>query len=667
MAAPTIALVSMPFNVTVMPPIGLGTLSAILREAGLPCTTYHQNLELLPWLGVPLNEASEIFDEISYLWDFLPGEWLFSPQVSAEQDAAYLRSLDEDAGVRPQLIEVLAQLRRIAPHFIARCASQIADAGHDIVGFTSSFMQTQPSLAVARHLKQLRPEVTILFGGSNAFGTMGRAVLEYCDAIDVVAHGEADRLIVPLVHALREGTSLRQLQGISYRDVSGIVDQSVDSTRVAMDDLPVPDFDDYFCTLDRLRRDHRQPLDLPRFVPIETARGCWWGERSHCTFCGLNADRMRFRSKSPERALHDFRDLYRRYGVGNFFAVDNIIDHKYFDTVLASLAEQRERFFIHYEIKANLSRKQVESLYAAGVHKIQPGIESLSTPVLKLMRKGITALQNIQTLRWLTEHGLRTSWYMLYGFPGENLAAYKEVANLLPRLTHIVPPNELAPVYIERFSPYQMRPDQYGIRLTGPARWYRHAFPGIGDDQLAELAYRFEYEEPGRDPALTRFIEHELRPLLTAWQRRYAAEGPTLGVIHGPEESLLVLGRLTNPIRVLRLDAPVAAVLRAADQIVSATTLDKLGDGPVGAVNGPMLDEADYHVAVRRLAGRGLSLETSTPTPLDLRGAALVAKLETLGLVLQEGNRVLSLPINLSRVVERQNAAAVPLVSSAAY
>ena len=35
----------------------------------------------------------------------------------------------------------------------------------------------------------------------------------------------------------------------------------------------------------------------------ETARGCWWGERQHCTFCGLNGATMAFRSKTPERVL----------------------------------------------------------------------------------------------------------------------------------------------------------------------------------------------------------------------------------------------------------------------------------------------------------------------------------------------------------------------------
>ena len=36
---------------------------------------------------------------------------------------------------------------------------------------------------------------------------------------------------------------------------------------------------------------------------METARGCWWDAKHHCTFCGLNGEFMGFRSKSPLRAL----------------------------------------------------------------------------------------------------------------------------------------------------------------------------------------------------------------------------------------------------------------------------------------------------------------------------------------------------------------------------
>ena len=44
-------------------------------------------------------------------------------------------------------------------------------------------------------------------------------------------------------------------------------------------------------------------------VFVETSRGCWWGERMHCTFCGLNGATMAYRSKSAPRALAELTHL----------------------------------------------------------------------------------------------------------------------------------------------------------------------------------------------------------------------------------------------------------------------------------------------------------------------------------------------------------------------
>ena len=44
--------------------------------------------------------------------------------------------------------------------------------------------------------------------------------------------------------------------------------------------------------------------------------------------------------------------------------------------------------------------------------------------ILRLMRKGVTAIQNIQTLKWCFEHDVEASWNILYGFPGERASQY---------------------------------------------------------------------------------------------------------------------------------------------------------------------------------------------------------------------------------------------------
>ena len=68
---------------------------------------------------------------------------------------------------------------------------------------------------------------------------------------------------------------------------------------------PIPDYRDFFEQFERSRFGRGwQPS-----VFVETSRGCWWGERMHCTFCGLNGATMTYRSKSAPRALAELTHL----------------------------------------------------------------------------------------------------------------------------------------------------------------------------------------------------------------------------------------------------------------------------------------------------------------------------------------------------------------------
>src|SRR5262249_9640089 len=46
---------------------------------------------------------------------------------------------------------------------------------------------------------------------------------------------------------------------------------------------------------------HFPNKEIPPILLFETSRGCWWGERSHCTFCGLNGLTMNYHAMSPQK------------------------------------------------------------------------------------------------------------------------------------------------------------------------------------------------------------------------------------------------------------------------------------------------------------------------------------------------------------------------------
>ncbi len=109
------------------------------------------------------------------------------------------------------------------------------------------------------------------------------------------------------------------------------------------------------------------------------------------------------------------------------------------------------------------------------------------------MCKGVTAVQNVQTLKWLSATGIEVKWNFLYGVPGEQPADYEPLPALFAKLAHLVPPQAEGRVRIDRFSPYFEDPGAFGLPRPHPSPAYRHVYP-FPDEALENLAYYFTTE-----------------------------------------------------------------------------------------------------------------------------------------------------------------------------
>ena len=201
---------------------------------------------------------------------------------------------------------------------------------------------------------------------------------------------------------------------------------------------------------------------------------------------------MQFRSKSPERMLTELSELTKKYGITSFEAVDNILDMKYVRTLFSRIEQERMDYRFFYEVKANLTRAQVQALHRGGVRRIQPGIESMSTRVLHLMRKGCSMLQNVVCLKWCRYYGIRVSWNLIWGFPGETCEDYESELSVLQAIGHLEPPASVGRIWLERFSPYFSDQNTFPLRNVRPEASYNHVYPPHVD--LARAAYFFDYD-----------------------------------------------------------------------------------------------------------------------------------------------------------------------------
>ncbi|MBZ6074818.1 RiPP maturation radical SAM C-methyltransferase [Microvirga puerhi] len=512
-----VCLVNMPLSGVERPSIALGLLKALLTDAGISSKVLYPSLWFLEYAGIKNYRALESIRPEEAVVDWLFGAAAF-PDFHPDHDR-FLQRLDERnprRGRKSLDRDQLLSLREQMVDFIDWAACKILSRNPRIVGCTSTFQQHVASLALLRRVRELAPDVVTIIGGANCESVMGRTTHKQFPWVDFVVSGEADGFMVPLVERmLMKGRNLGEEDvpfGVFapvHRTVGYPSTSTGDGTpRAVTDDiraLPLPDYDDYF---EELSQSLYAPQIIPG-LPMEFSRGCWWGAKSHCTFCGLNGGTMSYRSKPAETVVDDMVSLSERYQVRRIEAVDNILDTGYFDKVMPRLVEEGHDFSIFFEVKSNMKKKQIETLAAAGVRWIQPGIESLDSRVLRLMRKGCTAAQNLQLLKWSRQLGVRVSWSLLCGFPGEEDSWYAEMAEWLPLISHLQP-GAAVTLRFDRYSPYFTNPSSYGLRLT-PSELYRYAYP-LPDSALQNQVYFFE-DEVARDAGAVTAID---RPGLAA-------------------------------------------------------------------------------------------------------------------------------------------------------
>ncbi|QFY07785.1 RiPP maturation radical SAM protein 1 [Nonomuraea phyllanthi] len=522
-----VALVNMPWSWTYMPSIQCGLLQSVVRKSGHDCDVLYLNLDLAAWLGdETYQQIVQIDDQAGHFCQL--GEWLFSyaafGDIRPDHDyfAEYPEVPEGWSAMRSEGPDRLIAYRRDdLPAWLESVVRGVDWASYDAVGFSSTFLQNNASLALGRLLKTRFPDLPLIFGGANFDGGMGVAYAEKLWWLDYVVSGEGDIALPALLDQLADGTD-DPIPGV-HRRGSGRPDPGEAARTRDLDSLPVPDYGDYFAGLARYDRAQVLGGDDVR-LHVEFSRGCWWGAKHHCTFCGLNKMGMAYRSKSGPRAVAELEHLLRTYPTASVDATDNILDMKYLHTFCSELAERRWDLDLFFEVKANLSREQLALMARAGIRRIQPGIESLSTHLLELMRKGSTKLINIRLLKWALHYGIAVQWHLLAGFPGESDADYAEQAEISPLLHHLQPPRTLHGIWLERFSPYFTDPASFSISGVRPQPSYGHVYPA--DLDHARIAYYFDGEVEGTaSPEAHGLVSAAVAEWQRAWSRR---DRPTL-------------------------------------------------------------------------------------------------------------------------------------------
>ncbi len=502
------ALLIVPPNASSLRPyLGVHVLQSYARRLGFEVSILYANFYFAACIGVENYEAL-----IETKSAYLIGERFFAsaayglPPFGSDgfidsEKAESLASERYEAYPDFKLAEIKSMERR-AVLWADAIADLVAVHNFKVVGCSTTFQQTAASIALLNRIKQLRPDMVTILGGANCEGIMARGLISLSDSVDYVFSGECEVVFPDFLAKVREGRLP------SERIVRG-------SACIEMDDMPLPDYAEFY---------HQHRLVLPghpeeKIIHYLSSKGCWWGEVHQCAFCGYNGANIKYKYKSAEKVISDLRELRDKYPGYIVRMADKVIPSEYFRTLIPRLERELPGIHLVYAVRASLSLEEVAALKRADFAAVQAGIESLSTPILKLMRKGVTSRQNISFLRYARSVGLPLFWNMIYDIPGEQLEDLERLLSLMPLLHHLQPPN-FSTLRIDRFSLYFSDPEEYGLSNIRPLDSYFAVLPESADVDNIAYYFKADYRSAFRDhPEVRERLKKEIDIWRSLWRR----------------------------------------------------------------------------------------------------------------------------------------------------
>ncbi|WCM25777.1 RiPP maturation radical SAM C-methyltransferase [Sphingomonas sp. QA11] len=563
-----ICLVVPPFDAINFPALGTAILATACRARGMSVTIVYGSILLAAEIGY--DDYCRICDSPirTMMGERLFRRYAFPPEIE--------RTIPDGEPLTGNGQAVFDRAAPLIDPFLDDLADRVLALRPKLIGIASTFQQNLAAGATALRLKARAPDLPIVLGGANVSTPMGEGLAQVFPWIDRFVSGEAD-LVFP---ALCE----TYLKTGALPDEKLVACGPIDDMRV----VHTPNFADYFAVLRECQAAGKLPMSLPEFLTLESSRGCWWGQKNHCVFCGLNALGMDFRKKDARRVFRELKDLTETWGVKRVAASDNIMPLNYLDELMPALAAWEGRPHLFYEVKANLREDQMDVLAAGGVNAIQPGIESLSSRLLKLMRKGVSGHQNIALLRHCKARNISVGWNYIYGFVGEEIADYDGVIEMMPKIEHLEPPTGCNQIIVDRYSPYHTAHKELGIGEITPYPSYYALYPP--DAPLMDIAYHFKGSYT--TPLLSSPADVErLCAAIERWRERWRTppHAPALRLLPRPNGAVIVDTRSIARAKLTIISREQDEALKVLDRPKPLDALD-----PETRAQVPFLLERDF-------------------------------------------------------------------------
>jgi radical SAM superfamily enzyme YgiQ (UPF0313 family) len=254
------------------------------------------------------------------------------------------------------------------------------------------------------------------------------------EGADFVIIGEGEMTLVELTNAIKnDETDYSEIKGLAYLRNGQAVKTSGRPVMKELDNLPLPAWD----LIDIGPYKERWLRNAGYFsLNIGTTRGCPF----KCNWCAKPIYGNRYNSRSPQNVVAEIRLLKERFGMDHIWFCDDIFGLKPGWVEEFSRLIQQENLRIRFKIqsRADLLADEglVKALAAAGCENVWIGAESGSQKILDAMDKGTTIAQIHQSTLLMKKYGIRASFFIQFGYPGEQK---EDIENTIRMINELLP------------------------------------------------------------------------------------------------------------------------------------------------------------------------------------------------------------------------------------
>ncbi len=423
-------------------------------------------------------------------------------------------------GKNPDFERVVSQAEAIVDRYFS--------PGHfafpRMTGISLCLNQLTAGLYIAKKIKAQAPNTIIVLGGASCSDVIGQSLLEIFPFVDYTITGEGELPLLELWRYLMGKKKTISSSAICSRTKGD--DKPKKDQIPELDQLPLPDFDDYFLELSQLGG---TGAGISPLIPIEASRGCWW---ARCNFCNLNLQWKGYRAKSSQRVVSEIDYLSKRYMILDFAFMDNCLPKRQTPKIFQLLSRQKKDYSFFAELRVGHSRQELGQMAAGGLKDAQVGIEALSTRLLQRLNKGSSAIDNLAIMRHCTEWGIELQANLILHFPG---SSNEEVMETLENLDFAWPFSPLKTVsfWLGADSPVYREPENFGIYNIRNHGFYTLLFPKDTANGLRPLILEYTGDRT-RQKNMWRAVEKKVAEMNKA-RSRMKIKGKLLGYRDGGE------------------------------------------------------------------------------------------------------------------------------------